>query len=143
MWTEHPTNRQTDKQTNRQSDKQTNRQTDKQTNRQTDKPIDKHPGSGTDKNPLRWEKKICKILSLKYSTISLHVSPHIDIDIVLIFLWMGLFLFAILREVAKKSYFLNGRAINRGVGKGRASKEKITFLELFFLLLFENKRYFT
>ena len=36
----------------------------------------------------------------------------------------------LLREAAKKSSSLNGRAIKRGGGKGRAIIEKRTFFEL-------------
>ena len=35
-------------------------------------------------------------------------------------------------EAAKKSFSLNGRAIKRGGGEGRAIKEKKTFFELLF-----------
>ena len=54
---------------------------------------------------------------------------------------------SLLREAAKKQKksSTNGRAIKRGGGKGRAIKEKITFLKLFFLILlpFKNINYFT
>ena len=44
----------------------------------------------------------------------------------------------------KKRSSTNGQAIKRGGGKGRAIKEKRTFLKLFFIMLpFKNKNYFT